>query len=127
MLGKKDLQKAINTKRYEGVAKNVIFFVGDGMGVPTHTMARIYKVGSVWENFGLTCFLGPEKRRIWRGRKSGLGRFSFHRIDEDLQHRQAGSRLCGYSYGFVQRDQDQVGYAGAGPAGTLQCVRYCCY
>ena len=48
MLGKKDLQKAINTKRYEGVAKNVIFFVGDGMGVPTHTMARIYKVGLVW-------------------------------------------------------------------------------
>lgn len=43
MLGKNDLQKAINTKRYEGVAKNIIFFVGDGMGVPTHTMARIYK------------------------------------------------------------------------------------
>ena len=26
------------------MAKNVILFVGDGMGVPTHTMARIYKV-----------------------------------------------------------------------------------
>ena len=48
MLGKKDLQKALNSKRYEGVARNVIFFVGDGMGVPTHTMARIYKVYSVW-------------------------------------------------------------------------------
>ena len=44
MLGKSDLQKAINAKRYEGVAKNVIFFVGDGLGVSTHTMARIYKV-----------------------------------------------------------------------------------
>ena len=43
MLGKNDLQKAINTKRYEGVAKNIIFFVGDGMGVPTHTMVRIYE------------------------------------------------------------------------------------
>ena len=48
MLGKKDLQKALNSKRYEGVARNVIFFVGDGMGVPTHTMARIYKVYSFW-------------------------------------------------------------------------------
>ena len=91
MLGKKDLQKAINTKRYEGVAKNVIFFVGDGMGVPTHTMARIYKVGLIWKNFGLICVLGPEERGIWRGRKSSLGRFSFHRLNEDLQHRQAGS------------------------------------
>ena len=48
MLGKKDLQKALNSKRYEGVARNVIFFVGDGMGVPTHTMARIYKVYKIW-------------------------------------------------------------------------------
>ena len=91
MLGQNDLQKAINAKRYEGVAKNVIFFVGDGMGVPTHTMARIYKVGLVWRNSGLFCVSGPEERRIWRGRKSCLGRFSFHRLDEDLQHRQAGS------------------------------------
>ena len=30
--------------KYEGRAKNVIIFVGDGMGIQTHTMARIYKV-----------------------------------------------------------------------------------
>ena len=91
MLGRKDLQKDKNTKMYEGVAKNVIFFVGDGMGVPTHTMARIYKVCLVWRNSGLVCVLGPEERRIWRGRKPCLGRFSFYWLDEDLQHRQAGS------------------------------------
>ena len=30
--------------KYEGRARNVIIFVGDGMGIQTHTMARIYKV-----------------------------------------------------------------------------------
>ena len=30
--------------KYDGRAKNVIIFVGDGMGIQTHTMARIYKV-----------------------------------------------------------------------------------
>ena len=49
-LGKEDLLKAINTKVNNGVAKNVIFFVGDGMGVPTHTMARIYKVSFDFSN-----------------------------------------------------------------------------
>ena len=29
--------------KYEGRARNVIIFVGDGMGIQTHTMARIYK------------------------------------------------------------------------------------
>eukprot|EP00092_Neocalanus_flemingeri_P007962 GFUD01008590.1.p1 GENE.GFUD01008590.1~~GFUD01008590.1.p1 ORF type:complete len:578 (+),score=132.72 GFUD01008590.1:116-1735(+) len=63
-LGKSDLQKAINAKRYEGEARNVIFFVGDGMGIPTHTMARIYKgqkkgesgeeESLVWEDFPFT-------------------------------------------------------------------------
>ena len=75
MLGKKDLQKAINTKRYEGVAKNVIFFVGDGMGVPTHTMARIYKVGLFWFRgiWVSLCFRvrrkeNPERRKVWLGK-----------------------------------------------------------
>ena len=64
MLGQKDLHKAINTKRYEGVAKNVIFFVGDGMGVPTHTMARIYKVGLFW-------FRGIWVQFVFQGQKKG--------------------------------------------------------
>eukprot|EP00092_Neocalanus_flemingeri_P025557 GFUD01027708.1.p1 GENE.GFUD01027708.1~~GFUD01027708.1.p1 ORF type:complete len:539 (+),score=126.30 GFUD01027708.1:98-1714(+) len=64
MLGKEDLQKTLNAKRYEGAAKNIIFFVGDGMGIATHTMARIYKgqkkhksgeeESLVWENFPST-------------------------------------------------------------------------
>jgi len=58
MLGKKDLQKALNSKRYEGVARNVIFFVGDGMGVPTHTMARIYKGQKKGES-------GEEESLVW--------------------------------------------------------------
>jgi len=38
-----ELQKAIESQRIEGVAKNVIFFVGDGLGLQTHTMSRIFK------------------------------------------------------------------------------------
>ena len=41
--GLKDLRKALAAPRYEGPAKNIVFFVGDGLGVATHTMARIYK------------------------------------------------------------------------------------
>jgi alkaline phosphatase len=36
---KKNLQKQWNTN----IAKNVILFLGDGMGIPTVTAARIYK------------------------------------------------------------------------------------
>jgi len=64
MLGKNDLRKSLNVKRYEGRAKNVVFFVGDGMGLPTHTMSRIYKgqknggkgeeESLAWEDFPFT-------------------------------------------------------------------------
>jgi len=59
-----DLKRTLTAKRYEGAAKNIIFFVGDGMGVATHTMARIYKgqkkgnsgeeESLVWETFPST-------------------------------------------------------------------------
>ena len=69
MLGRKDLQKAINTKMYEGVAKNVIFFVGDGLGISTHTMARIYKVGLVYGEFWVSwCFRARRKENLERKR-----------------------------------------------------------
>lgn len=42
-LGMRDLKKAVSAPRYEGQAKNIVFFVGDGMGVATHTISRIYK------------------------------------------------------------------------------------
>ena len=31
-------------ERFESRAKNVIIFIGDGMGIQTHALARIYKV-----------------------------------------------------------------------------------
>eukprot|EP00088_Acartia_fossae_P033969 TRINITY_DN3484_c0_g1_i2.p1 TRINITY_DN3484_c0_g1~~TRINITY_DN3484_c0_g1_i2.p1 ORF type:complete len:555 (-),score=49.68 TRINITY_DN3484_c0_g1_i2:22-1653(-) len=39
----KDIQKSQAKRRIETRAKNVIIFIGDGMGVITHTLARIYK------------------------------------------------------------------------------------
>ena len=41
---KHDLTRMLEAVKYEGRAKNVIIFVGDGMGIQTHTLARIYKV-----------------------------------------------------------------------------------
>ena len=41
--GLRDLKKALKAPRFEGKAKNIIVFVGDGLGVSTHTMSRIYK------------------------------------------------------------------------------------
>lgn len=38
-----ELRRALSAPRYQGRARNVVFFVGDGLGVATHTMARIYK------------------------------------------------------------------------------------
>ena len=34
----------LQMEKYQSQAKNVIIFVGDGMGIQTHAMARIYKV-----------------------------------------------------------------------------------
>lgn len=54
-LGEIELEKALKTKIIEGVAKNVILFVGDGLGVTTMTTARIYGKGEAgylsWEKF----------------------------------------------------------------------------
>lgn len=41
-IGKDDLQKALDRQPNLRVAKNVIFFLGDGMGVSTVTAARIH-------------------------------------------------------------------------------------
>ncbi|XP_060071407.1 alkaline phosphatase-like [Ylistrum balloti] len=42
-IAKEDLNRRINWKPNVGVAKNVIFFLGDGMGISTVTAARILK------------------------------------------------------------------------------------
>ncbi|XP_068913388.1 alkaline phosphatase-like isoform X2 [Tenebrio molitor] len=44
-LGKSDLQDALNTETIVAPAKNVILFVGDGMGPTTTTASRIYSRG----------------------------------------------------------------------------------
>ncbi|MFT6924846.1 MAG: alkaline phosphatase [Psychromonas sp.] len=41
--GQAELQKKMNTPRINGMAKNIILFVGDGNGVTSNTAIRIYK------------------------------------------------------------------------------------
>lgn len=54
-MGDRQLERALNKKIIEGVAKNVILFVGDGLGPTTTTSARIYGKGEAgylaWERF----------------------------------------------------------------------------
>ncbi|WP_187788096.1 alkaline phosphatase, partial [Salmonella sp. S146_54837] len=39
-----ELQEALDAQNLnKGIAKNIIFFVGDGMGIPSVTAGRIYK------------------------------------------------------------------------------------
>jgi len=38
-----DLKQSLQKERIEGPAKNIVLFIGDGMGIQTQTMARIYK------------------------------------------------------------------------------------
>ena len=42
--GAYDIQRMLQMEKYQSQAKNVIIFIGDGMGIQTHAMARIYKV-----------------------------------------------------------------------------------
>ena len=64
--GIKDLERALHQQLNENVAKNIIFFLGDGMGPSTVTAARIHagqKLGLLgeehflaferWPNVGL--------------------------------------------------------------------------
>lgn len=41
--GQKELTEALTLRPNEGVAQNVIIFIGDGMGISTITAARIFK------------------------------------------------------------------------------------
>lgn len=42
-IGQKELKDSLHEKINENIAKNVIFFLGDGMGISTITAGRIYK------------------------------------------------------------------------------------
>jgi len=59
-LGQVDIEKALNLKHNLGVAKNVILFVGDGMGMATITATRIHK-GQTMGNPGEEGYLTFEK------------------------------------------------------------------
>lgn len=54
-MGENDLDKALKKKIVNGTAKNIILFVGDGLGLTTITSARIYGKGETghlsWETF----------------------------------------------------------------------------
>lgn len=54
-LGEEELERALNKKIINCTAKNVILFVGDGLGLTTITSARIYGRGETghlaWEKF----------------------------------------------------------------------------
>lgn len=54
--GKDDLTRMLKSVKYDGRAKNVIIFVGDGMGIQTHTMARIYKVTGFFQIHNLKLY-----------------------------------------------------------------------
>ena len=42
--GASEIRRMLAMERFESRAKNVIIFIGDGMGIQTHALARIYKV-----------------------------------------------------------------------------------
>lgn len=52
---KEELEASLKMQWNTGIAKNVIIFIGDGMGPSTITAARIYKSGErgylSWEQF----------------------------------------------------------------------------
>lgn len=54
-VGINELRKSIKLARNKNKAKNVILFIGDGMGISTVTATRIYKYGEEgalsWESF----------------------------------------------------------------------------
>ena len=57
-----------------GKAKNVILFVGDGMGIQTITMARIFKGQKMGKN-------GEETEMVWDSfPTTGLSKVRFHPI-----------------------------------------------
>ena len=48
----RDLRKMTGVTRVENRAKNIIIFIGDGMGLQTHAMARIFKVQNKSDIYG---------------------------------------------------------------------------
>ena len=82
--GLSDIKRALKAPRFEGQAKNIIYFVGDGLGVSTHTMSRIYK----GQKKGRT---GEEESLVWEDWDySGLIKVSL------LRPNQFTEKCCGF-------------------------------
>ena len=75
----RDLSKMLDVTRFDNRAKNVVIFIGDGMGLQTHAMARIFKVkqnidGNKYSRLGNYFLVRAnrqvrvERRRPWPGR-----------------------------------------------------------
>ena len=58
--GQKSLKKALNLSQNEQIAKNIVLFLGDGMGISTITASRIFK-GQQLGNTGEETKLNLEK------------------------------------------------------------------
>ena len=77
-------KKALKAPRFEGKAKNIIVFVGDGLGVSTHTMSRIYKGQKKGKS-------GEEESLVWEDWDySGLIKVSLLRPNQFTQ------KCCGF-------------------------------
>ena len=81
-----DIEKMLAATRYENRAKNVIIFVGDGMGIQTHALARIFKVSLHKDLFNhkYDSIQGTETGSHWRRVIIGLGGVALHWSHQDL-------------------------------------------
>lgn len=76
------LKRNLERKENVGIAKNVVFFLGDGMSLATITAARIYK-GQKNKNSGEEQFLSFEKFpyvSLAKVRKKNLSNFYQNRL-----------------------------------------------
>ena len=76
--GKADLNRMLKLKPNLKRAKNVIIFVGDGMGIQTHTMSRIFKVPLKIDIQLFTTFFDRGSRIRSQEKKQPLHGKSFH-------------------------------------------------
>ncbi|XP_071524104.1 alkaline phosphatase-like [Panulirus ornatus] len=104
-LAQNELAAALNVRDNWNVAKNVILFLGDGMGVTANTAARIYK----GQKMGMS---GEEGHLIWE-RFPNVGLLKTYTVDRQVPDSAATATafLCGVKGNFFT--------IGVDPAVTL--------
>ncbi|CAL4067494.1 unnamed protein product, partial [Meganyctiphanes norvegica] len=100
-LAQNELAAALNVRRNENVAKNVILFLGDGMGITAATAGRIYK----GQQKGLH---GEEGYLAWE-RFPNMGLLKTYNVDRQVPDSAgtATAYLCGV--------KANIGTLGVGP------------